>query len=215
MATTVQKDTKAAIMNAAEGLMAEHGIKGVSLRSILAAAGANSAALHYHFSSREGLIEAILARRGKQNSLRRREMLDELETRDGTPDVYDVVDAVTEPMLEMLREDGESGRRFIRFLARLQSDRIGIHHELEERYFSDVRGRIAGMLAAACPHVPREEMMRRATMMVDTMLQSLANSDLMSEEWADEHPADALAEYVRTLKNFLAGGLSAPLRRAS
>ena len=62
MTKAVSKDTRAAILDAAERLMAEHGINGVSLRTILAEAKANAAALHYHFGSREDLIAAILGR---------------------------------------------------------------------------------------------------------------------------------------------------------
>ena len=63
MQADTRKDTKSAIMDSAEVLMAEHGINGVSLREILRDAGANPAALNYHFNSKDGLIQAILARR--------------------------------------------------------------------------------------------------------------------------------------------------------
>lgn len=214
MAVQTRKDTKSTILDAAEFLMAKHGIHGVSLRAILAEADANSAALHYHFGSREAVIEAILARRGRAITLRRREMLDELDARDEAPNVYDLVNAVVDPMIETLQTEGESGRRFLRFLARLQSDRTGIHHTLEERHFPDVLERVAKMLAEACPHLEGPERKRRAMMMVDTMLQSLANAEAMTEEWRGNEHEDALMEHAESLKSFLAGGLSAPAQHA-
>lgn len=52
------------LLLAAERLFALHGIDGVSLRQIAMAAGsANNSAVHYHFGSKDGLIEAILAYR--------------------------------------------------------------------------------------------------------------------------------------------------------
>lgn len=46
---------------AAERLFALHGIDGVSLRQIAASAGSsNNSAVHYHFGSKDGLIDAIL-----------------------------------------------------------------------------------------------------------------------------------------------------------
>ena len=212
MAIRTRKDTKNTILDAAELLMAEHGINGVSLRAILAEAEANSAALHYHFGSREAVVEAILARRGRAITLRRREMLDELDARDYAPNVYDLVNAVVDPMIETLQTQGESGRRFLRFIARLQSDRSGIHHTLEERHFPDVLERVAKMLAQACPHLEEAERKRRAMMMVDTMLQSLANADAMTKEWRSDDHEDALMEHAESLKSFLAGGLSAPAK---
>ncbi len=48
------------IVEVAERLFAMHGIDGVSLRQIAAAAGtANNSAVNYHFGSKEGLIAAI------------------------------------------------------------------------------------------------------------------------------------------------------------
>jgi len=48
------------IVEVAERLFALHGIDGVSLRQIAAAAGtANNSAVNYHFGSKEGLIAAI------------------------------------------------------------------------------------------------------------------------------------------------------------
>lgn len=214
MTKAVSKDTRTALLDAAERLMAEHGINGVSLRTILAEAKANAAALHYHFGSREDLIAAILGRHGRRNNLRRREMLDALEARKQSPDIYDVVDAVVDPLLEMLREEQEAGRRFVRFLARLHSDRTDIHLEAEKKYFPDIRERIARMLAKSCPHVPKAELRRRVTMMLDVMLQSLANADVMAEAWDSNKHFNALNRYAETLKLFLVGGLSAPAIRS-
>jgi len=210
MATVARKDTKNAILDAAELLMAEHGISGVSLRAILSEAGANSAALHYHFGSREAVVEAILARHGRTVTLQRRQLLDTLEARDQSPDVHDLVNAIVDPMLELVQTEGEPGRRFLRFVARLQSDRTGIHRAAEERYFPDVAKRIEKLLAKACPHLDEPERRRRATMMVDTMLQSLANADVMSDEWSGGDYERALNEYAKSLKCFLSGGLSSP-----
>jgi AcrR family transcriptional regulator len=55
--------TRNKILDAAERLFAEHGYTAVSMRSITAAAGANVAAIHFHFASKEALFEAIFNRR--------------------------------------------------------------------------------------------------------------------------------------------------------
>jgi hypothetical protein len=108
-----------------------------------------------------------------------------------------------------LAEEGESGRRFLRFLARLQSDRTGIHLELEARNFADIHEGISKMLEEGCPAVPKKAMTRRVTMALDVMLQSLANADVMSSDWTEGHPGEGLVEFANSLKEFLAGGLSA------
>jgi Tetracyclin repressor-like, C-terminal domain len=138
-----------------------------------------------------------------------------MEQQAQSPDVDQVVDALVDPMVEFLRDEGESGRRFLRFLARLQSDRCQVHHALQERHFPDVRQRMAHYLTQACPHLPMPELKRRITMTIDAMLQSLANADFMSEQWGGLRHEALLAEFVGTLKAFLTGGLAAPVSGGS
>lgn len=65
-----------ALIYAAERLFAENGIAGVSLRQInQAAKQKNSSAAHYHFGSRDGLIEAVLDHRVLDLDARRKAYL--------------------------------------------------------------------------------------------------------------------------------------------
>ena len=56
-------DTKQRILDVAEQMFADQGFAGTSLRSIIAAANVNLAAVHYHFKSKEALLEAVVLRR--------------------------------------------------------------------------------------------------------------------------------------------------------
>ena len=47
--------TKLALINAAGELFADHGLEGTSVRAIAEKAGANVAAINYHFGSKENL----------------------------------------------------------------------------------------------------------------------------------------------------------------
>ncbi len=55
--------TKTLILDTAEKLFATNGFTGTSLRAIIKEAGVNTASVHYHFGSKEGLIEEVLRRR--------------------------------------------------------------------------------------------------------------------------------------------------------
>jgi AcrR family transcriptional regulator len=209
MKPNTKKDTKSAIMNSAEILMAEHGIDGVSLREILRNAHANPAALVYHFNSKDGLIAAILERHGHAIDVRRLELLRTLESADTPPTVVEVIDAIVDPLLEFLHEEGESGRRFLRFLARLRSDRT-IIQQTEKESPPEWMLRLRRVITTACSHLSKQERMLRFGMVMDAMLQSLANASVMSKNWrGNDHAAD-LDEHVSTLKRFLSGGLAAP-----
>ncbi len=52
--------TRQALIKAAGELFAEYGIEGVTTRDIARAANENSGLIHYHFKSKENLVEAVL-----------------------------------------------------------------------------------------------------------------------------------------------------------
>lgn len=214
--SAVKKDTKAAIMDAAEILMAEHGLNGASIRAIVAKAGANTAAIHYHFNSREGLVAAILRRSGGYVSRRRLEMIQEFDRGGGTPTPMDVVNLLVDPMIELLVREGEAGRRFLRFIARLQFDRrsqpegSALHIQEERKYYPEIRQRLTRLAEQACPDVSDTDLKQRINMAIDTLLQSLANAEFMSTEWESNEQCDELPRFAANLKAFLAAGLAAP-----
>jgi len=54
------RSTRQRILVVAERLFAERGIGFVSVRDITTEARANTAAINYHFGSKDGLLEAII-----------------------------------------------------------------------------------------------------------------------------------------------------------
>lgn len=210
MNTATAKGAKDRIMDAAELLMAEHGIYGVSLRAITERAGANSASLHYHFSSRRGLIEEIFLRKADAILSRRQETIAELKLKSDPLDVYDIICAMVDPAVDMLRHEKEQGRTFFRFVARLQSDRTNIIQEFELSHYG--ADELIEMLKRSCPHLSEAELECRNAMAADTIVQSLANADFMAEEWIDDSYHESLDLVSDSLKRFVAGGLMAPAR---
>jgi AcrR family transcriptional regulator len=107
--------TRAQLLRAGERLFAEHGIHQVRLREINALAGQrNSSALHYHFGSREGLVEAILSEHQTAMDVAVRPALDELEFGATGPTVRAVVTVWVDALVGQLQT--ESGRDFLRIL---------------------------------------------------------------------------------------------------
>src|ERR1043166_6329556 len=68
--------TRESLLDAAEALFTEHGIQAASLRAITQKAGANLAAVHYHFGSKEGLVKAVFSRRLKPLNQERLRLLE-------------------------------------------------------------------------------------------------------------------------------------------
>ena len=59
-------DTRSRLLDAVEALIADHGFRPLTHRTIASRAEAHVALLNYHFGSKEQLIEEALARRAAQ-----------------------------------------------------------------------------------------------------------------------------------------------------
>jgi len=102
-----------ALIYAAERLFAEHGIAGVSLRRINQEANhKNISAAHYHFGSREGLIEAVLEHRVLDLDKRRERWLAQASD---TDELRFFVEAIVMTLAEELRPRPE-GNHYLQFV---------------------------------------------------------------------------------------------------
>src|SRR6266542_3164877 len=109
--------TKDRILDTAERLFADHGYSSTSLRQIIAAAGVNLAAVHYHFGSKESLLEAVVLRRAGPVNDQRLQLLDEAERAADPPELERVMEAFLVPTFRVACS-GEGGRVFIRLMGR-------------------------------------------------------------------------------------------------
>jgi AcrR family transcriptional regulator len=57
---TASEQTRARLIDAARAVFAQHGFQGATVREICSCAGANVAAVNYHFGSKEGLLAEAL-----------------------------------------------------------------------------------------------------------------------------------------------------------
>src|SRR5437763_10558253 len=110
-------DTKQRILDSAERLFAQHGFEATSLRNIIADAKVNLAAIHYHFHSKEALLDAVILRRLGPVNQKRLELLDgcERSAPDGRPDLEAVLEAFIAPAFRV-GSDPNSGQIFVRLI---------------------------------------------------------------------------------------------------
>ncbi|GAA5152594.1 TetR/AcrR family transcriptional regulator [Pseudonocardia eucalypti] len=97
-------DTDRRLVAVAERLFAERGVGAVSLRAVMQAAGTNVAAVHYHFGSKQGLLDAVLRGRADQVSSGRDSLLARLSGADVTP--RDLAEAFVRPVVAVLDDGG-------------------------------------------------------------------------------------------------------------
>ena len=93
-------DTRTQILDAAERLFAERGFRGTSIRAITDLAGANLAAVGYHFGSKAELLAAVIRRVTEPIIAAQGAGLDRLLTRTPDPPVAELVEAYAGPLFD-------------------------------------------------------------------------------------------------------------------
>ena len=119
MADRAASDTKEQLLRAAERLFARDGIHGARVREINELAQQrNPSALHYHFGSRAGLLEAILLRHQLEVDAVVKPRLDALTlSEETTAGPREIIETVVGPIVARL--DTESGRDWVRIIPQM------------------------------------------------------------------------------------------------
>ena len=208
--TDASRRTREALILAGERLFGEHGIDGVSLRQINTEAGQrNASAAHYHFGSKEALINAVWEYRMERVNRRRLEMLTRMEAEDTQDDLRALVAAIVLPIIEEI-QNSDGGSHYIRFMAQV----IGHPHislvDIWNSRFADGLARVISLLRAALPDLPSAIIGQRFGLMWEQTIHALADRERLR---AGNGP-DAGIEpelFVSNLIDTVAGGLGAPI----
>jgi AcrR family transcriptional regulator len=204
--TAAPHPTPERLLDAAESLFGDAGVDAVSVRAVNAAAGANVAAVHYHFGSKDALIEAVLRRRMDAIGERRLGMLAGLPTR---PNVRAVVEALVVPLAEFGADPDGGGRPYVRFLASLQSSRSDTL-ALRSSAFAPQLGPLDEALARALPALPAPVRQFRLELAGRMVVQTLAHAERAAAALGVPE-RDGHGVVVAALLDAVAGMFTAPL----
>jgi AcrR family transcriptional regulator len=210
--------TRERILDAAERLMAERGVGGVSLNEINQAAGQrNTAALHYHFGGRDGLLRAIMRRHG--DWLRARH--DELYARvagagagTGAPDVRGLVEVIVLPVAEYVGM-GPSQRNAVRvWVSAVTRSELAVE---EVRTMVDPSLTMAGrdLVEHLAAGMPRELAVERLLVAAQSVLHVLADRAVLEDAPASRRSPLPLPLVARNLVDMMVHALTAPVSAAT
>ena len=205
------KNTKKRILDAAEVLFCRDGIEAISLRKIICKARVNSAAIHYHFGSKEELVKAVCSRRIGPLNRERLVLLDEVEERagDGPLRLEDVLYAVFAPAVRLAASKSGGGFRILG--ARISTERPRYLHMIFKMQFGEVEQRFDAAYKRALPNLPERDRQWRKHLALGAFTHALNQ-----QEWiriASGGQADLLDVEVaiEQIINFMAAGMKAPL----
>lgn len=197
-------DTKQRILDTAERLIGEQGYAGTSLRHIIAEAGVNLAAVHYHFGSKEDLLDNVILRKAEAVNAQRLSRLDRLEGEGAAPvPVEKVLDAFFEPMIEA----GSQNPQFVRLMGRLYAE--GLLPGVVAKHFQPTLERFVQALHRALPALPPPELASRLQFMIGAMSHAVCGPRGFPQPLVPLEAPD-FRTTMRRLVVFLTGGLEAP-----
>lgn len=163
---------KAAMIEAAERLFAEHGIDGVSMRDVAAAAGQrNNSAVQYHFNGRDGLLHAVFRYRMTDINRARHRYLGEID-RDGRgAEIRALVEAGILPLTRFLGSTPE-GSHYARFIARVSPTVDFFRGDLDT--IRDANTEVVERLIGTLGHLTRRTARERVDLMYNMVVSALA-----------------------------------------
>ena len=206
--------TKRRILDAAESLFMEHGFEATSLRAITTMAGANLAAVNYHFGSKEELFQAVLTRRLDPMNQERVDLLTRLEQQAApAPVACDrILGAMFIPALHLARDPQRGGADFLRLLGRAYADPAPFIRRFLSEQYAVMIARFKAAFARALPELPKKELSWRLHFIMGALSYTLAGTDalkLIAELTPAESGNDELL--LQRLAPFLLAGLTSPV----
>jgi AcrR family transcriptional regulator len=204
-ALATKLDTKQRILDSAERLFAENGFDSTSLRTIIADAQVNLAAIHYHFHSKEALLDAVILRRLEPINRRRLEMLDACEQ---PASLEAVIEAFLAPAFRVALD--QRGTSFTKLMGRIFTEKSLVPRM--KHHMGEMINRFIQAFQNALPELPRDEIFWRLQFIGGAMaLTLLRGKDLeaISDGLCDTSDVEAT---LRRLIDFAAAGFRAPVR---
>ena len=195
-------DTKQRILDAAEELFGEHGYACTSLRHIIAEAGVNLAAIHYHFGSKQDLLDQVILRKAGPMNERRLALMDQFEG-EAAPEpasVEKILEAFIAPAILI-----EKSPEFVKLMGRVHVE--GLMPEIAQRNFQPIIDRFLSALRRALPQMTSAEVAWKAHFSLGAMAYTLTVPTEIDPQAARESP-NVIA---RRLVAFVSGGFRAPV----
>jgi AcrR family transcriptional regulator len=205
MSSSAHFSTKERILSAAEGLFAQHGFSGTSLRQVTSQADVNIAAVNYHFGSKENLINEVFRRRLDELSEKRLAALQEALERTSSEPASGRLEALLAAFIEpalTLTLDRHGGSAFVRVLARAYAEK----NERLRKFLSDNYGHVlrqfSRAIGACVPDLGKEELYWRLDFIAGALTYAMADFGLirrppaLSEGAHCQRAAEALIRFA-------------------
>ncbi len=204
MSQSTHSNTRTALLQSAQRLIAERGLGTVSVKDITRAAGArNPSAVHYHFGNVEELIKEVFVQRYRAIEQERTLRLAQVDEADPARRLVALMTAAIAPFMESCLD--EEGRLYVRFCLQFSSDPRFNLLELVSEYGMPSLLSLRAQLMACVPGIPEHVVSAR-------LRQAFSISLVQAADYARQLEAGvqiSLEQAVREASTSLAGYISA------
>jgi AcrR family transcriptional regulator len=211
----VREESIERILDAAEQLFAEFGYHGVTLKDVAARVGVSSTLIHYHFSGKDSIYEAVWARKAPISSRNRLEgMRRYAEEAGDNITVEGALHAWIDPDLNVHIEDAEYWRSFGKISAQSNSA-AGWGAEKMTKYFNPVVLALIDLLKKAMPDCDEQTIFWGYHFLSGAMTHNMARTGRLDDLSHGLCSSDDFASIKRHMAKFMAAGFEAICQRGT
>jgi AcrR family transcriptional regulator len=200
--------TRQRIIEVAEMLFATEGYDAVGLRDIVRVAGINSAAVHYHFGTKEALFLHILKLHAEPIAAERMERLAVLRAQ-GPLVLSDVIIAFLQPAFAQAAASSSANVNYAQLRARLSTKHEAAVRKLLGEIFDQSSKAFLEVFRECLPGLPETDLFYRFHFLLGTMVYAMANPGRIQDlSLGGANPFD-LDEVLSHLVPFVEAGFRA------
>lgn len=197
------------ILDAAEQLFAEFGYHGVTLKDVAARVGVSPTLIHYHFSGKESIFEAVWARKAPISARNRLEAMRRYAEEAGDNiTVEGALHAWIDADLDVQIEETEYWRAFGKISAQANSA-AGWGAEKMTNYFNPVVLALIDLLKKAMPDCDEERIFWGYHFVSGAMTHNMARTGRLDELSHGLCSSDDFVSIKRYMAQFMAAGFHA------
>lgn len=206
----IKADIRERLLHVAIRLFAEKGIDAVSMRTINTEAGSkNKSAVHYHFGSKLGIVEAIFEMLNSRLSPAFDDLLEKMEARAEKQDLPVPEILLTYYLPFFIINSTESyGPYAIKLFSKMMLDPTPEYQELFNNYFKDYLERIYLLLKKQIPDKPDHHLKFQLVHSSMETIMGIATIDLLDNTPLGKIEFNSELEMVISYLDYVTGGLT-------
>ncbi len=170
-----QKDSRTAILDAAERAFADLGFGGASIRAIARDADVNQAMIHYYYQNKDQLFSAVVARRSGEINTRRNLALDALFDGD-IPTLEVLVEALLRPTIELGHDNERGGDAYARLIVSFNNSADDRSRRAATEHYDPIARRSIGAIMRVMPELEKAAAVRGYLFAISVALSVMAKT---------------------------------------